>query len=192
MSNEYPPPGPGQDPAGQSNQPPPDQPPPNQPPPPSEPQWNPQSGGTTPPPPPPGAGGYQGQGGQQGYGQEGYGQQGYGQQGYGQPPSYPPPPPGAPGGYGQPQQQTSPLAIVSLVLGIVGLLCCTFFLLGIGAVVTGFLARKQIAESQGRLKGGGMATAGLVLGAVSIVLALAYWVLVLAGAISNDVYFQTT
>jgi hypothetical protein len=184
MSNQYPPPGPGQDPAGQSNQPPPNQPPP----PPSEPQWNPPSGGTPPPPPPPGAGGYQAPG--QG-GQEGYGQQGYGQPGYGQPPSYPPPPPGAPGGYGQPQQ-TSPLAIVSLVLGIVGLLCCTFFLLGIGAVVTGFLARKQIAESQGRLKGQGMATAGLVLGAVSIVLALFYWVLVLSGAISNDFTFETT
>lgn len=180
MSNENPPPGPGQDPYGQSNQPPP---------PPSEPQWNPQSGqpgNGTPPPPPPSYGDYQGQGGPGGQGgQSGYGQQG----GYGQPPGYVPP--GAPGGYGQPQQ-TSPLAIVSLVLGIVGFLCCTFFVLGIGAVVTGFLARKQIAESQGRLKGGGMATAGLVLGAISIVLALAYWVLVLTGALSNDVYFQTT
>ena len=150
------------------------------PPPPGEPQWNPQSPGT---PPPPGYGDHQG--GQGGYGQPG----GYGQQGgYGQPPSYQPP--GAPGGYGQPQQ-TSPLAIVSLVLGIVGLLCCTLFVLGIGAVVTGFLARKQIAESGGRLKGGGMATAGLVLGAVSIVLALAYWVLIFSGAIDNDFYFQT-
>ena len=86
--------------------------------------------------------------------------QGYGQQ----PPGYPPP--GAPGGYGQAPPQTSPLAIVSLVLGIVGFLCCTFFVLSIGAVVTGFLARKQIEESQGRLKGSGMATAGLILGAV--------------------------
>ncbi len=181
MSNEYPPPGQGQDPAGQSDQPPP--------PPPSEPQWNPQSGGTPPPPPPPG--GYQAPG-QGGYGDQGYGQQGYGQgYGQGQPPSYPPQPPGAPGGYGQPQQ-TSPLAIVSLVLGIVGFLCCTFFVLGIGAVVTGFLARKQIAESQGRLKGQGMATAGLVLGAVGIVLAVLYWVLVISGAISNNFTFETT
>jgi hypothetical protein len=179
MSNQYPPPGPGdgsgdnpgQDPSGQQS---------------GDPQWNPQSGGTPPPPPPPPPPSYGDyQGGQQGYGQQGYGQQG----GYGQPPGYQPP--GAPGGYGQPQQ-TSPLAIVSLVLGIVGLLCCTLFVLGIAAVVTGYMARKQIAESQGRLKGGGMATAGLVLGAVSIVLALAYWVLVLTGAISGNYNFQTT
>ena len=48
-----------------------------------------------------------------------------------------------------------------------GFLCCGLFLLSIGALVTGFLARKQIGESQGRLKGGGMATAGLILGAVA-------------------------
>ena len=172
MSYDPPPPGPGQDPAGQGNEPPP-------PPPPSEPQWNPQSGS--------GQEGY----GQQGYGQQGYGQQGYGQQGYGQqPPGYPPP--GAPGGYGQAPPQTSPLAIVSLVLGIVGFLCCTFFVLSIGAVVTGFMARKQIEESQGRLKGSGMATAGLILGAVGVVVGVVYWILILAGALSSDFTFDTT
>ena len=169
MSYDPPPPGPEQDPAGQGSQPPPPPPPP-----PSEPEWNPQSGS-----------------GQQGYGQQGYGQQppGYGQQpqGYGQqPPGYPPP--GAPGGYGQAPPQTSPLAIVSLVLGIVGFLCCTFFVLSIGAVVTGFLARKQIDESQGRLKGTGMALAGLILGGLGILVGAIYWVLILAGAVSGDFY----
>ncbi len=118
------------------------------------------------------------------------GQQGYGQQGYGQqPPAYPPP--GAPGGYGQAPAQTSPLAIVSLVLGIVGFLCCGLFLFSIGALVTGFLARKQIGESQGRLKGGGMATAGLILGAVAIVLGIIYWVLIVAGAFDSNMYVDT-
>lgn len=157
MSNDYPPPGSGQDPTGE-NQPPP------------------------PPPPPPGSE-------PQGYGQPGYGPA------YTPPPAYPPPPPGTPpaayGGYGQPVQ-TSPLAIVSLVLGIVGLLCCTFFVLGIGAAVTGFLARKQISESQGRLKGAGMALAGLILGIASIVLAVVYWGLVIAGAIDANFNFETT
>ena len=152
MSYDPPPPGPDEDPAGQGNQPPP-------PPPPSEPQWNPQSGS--------GQEGYGQQGyGQQGYGQQGYGQQGYGQQGYGQQPPATRRP-GRPVATVRHRQQTSPLAIVSLVLGIVGFLCCGLFLLGIGALVTGFLARKQIEESQGRLKGGGMATAGLILGAVA-------------------------
>jgi hypothetical protein len=178
MSYDPPPPGPDEDPAGEGNQPPP-------PPPPSEPQWNPQSGT--------GQEGYGQQGygqqgyGQQGYGQQGYGQQGYGQQGYGQqPPGYPPA--GAPGGYGQAPAQTSPLAIVSLVLGIVGFLCCGLFVFSIGALVTGFLARKQIGESQGRLKGGGMATAGLILGAVAILVGIIYWVLIVAGAFDSNMY----
>ena len=64
-------------------------------------------------------------------------------------------------------------------------------MLGIAAVVTGFLARKQIAESQGHLKGGGMATAGLVLGVISIVLAVVVWVLNLTGAMDNSFYFDT-
>jgi Domain of unknown function (DUF4190) len=165
MSYDPPPPGPGQEPEGQGGQPPPPPPPP-----PSEPQWNPQSGS-----------GY----GQEGSGQQGYGQQGYGQQGYGQqPPGYPPP--GAPGGYGQAPTQTSPLAIVSLVLGILGLPCCAFLLLSIGAVVTGFLARKQIQESQGRLKGDGMALAGLILGGVGLVVSVLYWVLVLTGVFNGN------
>ena len=78
------------------------------------------------------------------------------------------------------------------MLGIVGLLCCTIFVLSAGAVVTGFLARKQIAESQGRIKGGGMATAGLVLGGVGILLAIVYWVLFVTGVIDNNFYFDTT
>ena len=175
MSYDPPPPGPDEDPPGQGAQPPP-------PPPPSEPEWNPQSGS--------GQEGYGQQGyGQQGYGQQGYGQQGYEQQGYGygqQPPAYPPP--GAPGGYGQAPAQNSPLAIVSLVLGIVGLLCCGLFLFSIGALITGFLARKQIGESQGRLKGAGMATAGLILGAVAIVLGIVYWGLIVAGAFDGNMY----
>jgi hypothetical protein len=182
MSNEYPPPGSGQDPTGQSNQPPP---------PPSEPPAGQPSG--TPPEPGSGQPGYGQPGyGQPGYGQPGYGQQGYGQPPYGQPPNYPPAPPGAPGGYGQAPQQTSPLAIVSLVTGILGFLCCTFFLLGIAAVVTGYLARKQIAESQGRLKGNGMAVAGMVLGGLSILMAAVYWVLILTGAVDSNFSFETT
>ena len=62
---------------------------------------------------------------------------------------------------------------------------------GIAAVVTGFLARRQIDASQGSLKGGGMAMAGLVLGAVTIVLAIVVWVLNLTGAIDSNYSFET-
>ena len=111
MSNQYPPSGSGQGPADEPDQTPAgSSPPPPPPPPPSEPQWNPQSPGT---PPPPGYGDYQGQSASR--------------------PAGPVRPavrrpatrllrPRRPGGYGMPQK-TNPLAIVSLVSGIVGFLC---------------------------------------------------------------------
>ena len=117
---------------------------------------------------------------------------------YNEPPNYgspPPPPPG--GGYGAPQpgyggsqpQSTSVLAIVSLVTGILGILCCGWFVLSIAALVTGFLGRKEIADSQGAKKGGGLAMAGLILGAVGIVLGILNWVLVFATD-SFDFYYM--
>ena len=133
--------------------------------------------------------GYGDQTGQLGWDQPGPGQQGYGQQygqgggqGYGQAP--PPPPPGggygAPGGYGQPQS-TSPLAIISLVTGIIGILCCNYFVLSIAAIATGVIGRKQIAASGGAQKGDGMAKAGLILGIVGIVLGIVIWILYAIG-----------
>ena len=147
-------------------------------PPPPGPDEDPAGQGNQPPPPPPPSE-------PQWNPQSGAGQEGYGQQ----PPGYPPP--GAPGGYGQAPAQNSPLAIVSLVLGIVGFLCCGLFLFSVGALITGFLARKQIAESQGRLKGAGMATAGLILGAVAIVVGIIYWVLIVAGAFDSNMYVDS-
>ena len=62
-------------------------------------------------------------------------------------------------------------AIVSLIFGILGL---TFFpLIGsIVALITGYSARNEIRESMGTLGGGGMATAGIIMGWVGIGLAL--------------------
>ena len=116
----------------------------------------------------------------------------------GPPPAYPPPsgppvappdygsPPGAgygpssygpsgPYGYGQQysgwQPKTDGMATTSLVLGILGLLVCGI-VFGIGAIVTGSQARNRIAASDGRLKGAGMALAGIILGAIDIVTAV--------------------
>jgi len=107
--------------------------------------------------------------------------------------SYQAPPPPPDGGYGQqpyggvPQPvQTSPLAIVSLVLGILGVFpCCSVLVFGIGATITGYLAKKDIAQSNGLKKGAGMAQAGFILGIVGIVLGVLIWVLNLTGAIDS-------
>jgi hypothetical protein len=65
--------------------------------------------------------------------------------------------------------ENSPLAIWSLVLGLLSPLCCGF-LSAIPAIILGHMARSRIRESNGQLKGDGMALAGLILGYVSIVL----------------------
>jgi hypothetical protein len=67
-----------------------------------------------------------------------------------------------------PARQNSSLAIASMILGILG---WTFLpILGtIGAIITGHIAKSEIKNSHGSLSGDGMATAGLVLGYVQVV-----------------------
>lgn len=86
-------------------------------------------------------------------------------------------PPGYGPGYGPPgyphappvQPKTNELAIAALVCG-----CCVpvYLVTAIPAVVLGFIARSQIARSNGTQTGRGMATAGIVLGFVGIGLGL--------------------
>ena len=127
-----------------------------------------------------------------------------GQPPYGQPPQYPPGEPQG-GSYGQtygppgpgylpapPQQRTSPMAIVSLVLGIVGICCAQTFALSLAALATGFVARKHIARSHGAFKGEGMALAGLVLGALGVLIGIVYWILIATGAIDTNFYLRNS
>jgi len=60
-------------------------------------------------------------------------------------------------------RQTSALAIVSLVLGLLGWTLLPF-LGSIGAVICGHLARGEIRRNPATVDGDGMAIAGLVLG----------------------------
>ena len=107
----------------------------------------------TPPPPPPGSGGPGGYGG-----------------GYGDYPG------GGYGGYAQPQ--TSKKAIWALVTGILGFCCGPS---AIVAIVLGVMGKRDVAASNGSLKGAGMAQAGLILGIVALVLSLIYYLLLATG-----------
>ncbi len=99
--------------------------------------------------------------GQAPYGQAPYGQAPYGQAPYGQAPY--PGPYGPPVGYPYaPPPRTNGLAIASLVLGILWL----YWIGSVLALVFGYVARKQIRE-RGEA-GGGMATAGIVLGWIGV------------------------
>ena len=90
---------------------------------------------------------------------------------------YPPPPPGLPGSYppgafypAQPnygpvvQSRTNGKAIASLVLSLVWVAGLTSIL----AVIFGFVARREIRESNRTQTGDGLATAGIVIGFVGI------------------------
>lgn len=69
------------------------------------------------------------------------------------------------------QVKTSPGAIWSLVLGILGVCCCTIFT-AIPAVICGHIALSKIKKSAGALAGNGLAIAGLVLGYIGIAIAI--------------------
>ena len=96
----------------------------------------------------------------------------------------PGPAPGAlPGGAGPPPSATSGFATASLVCGILSLVslptcfavpCCgsASLLLAIAAVITGVVARREIARSDGRIAGDGLALAGLIIGIATIALDL--------------------
>lgn len=94
---------------------------------------------------------------------------GYGPPGYG-PPGYPPP-------YGAATPDQNPLAVASLVTGILALLtsfCCGLFTfpLAIAAVVTGILGLNQGRDQPSQART--MCIAGICCGAASFVLSIVF------------------
>ena len=76
-----------------------------------------------------------------------------------------PPPPPAP----QPVPRTAPAAIWSLVLAILSF-TCGWLVTAIPAVICGHIARSKIRKSGCALSGKGIATAGLIVGYIALVL----------------------
>jgi hypothetical protein len=89
------------------------------------------------------------------------------------------------------EPQTPPLATSSLVCGIIGLV---FFplVMSIVAVICGHMALNQIAASQGRLRGQGMATAGLILGYIGIGITVLIVAVVLVVLLTVGAHFSST
>jgi putative exporter of polyketide antibiotics len=96
-----------------------------------------------------------------------------------------PPPPDPSGGYGggYAQPRTNQKALWSLILGIVGLVCCGIFT-GIPALILGNSAKKEIAASGGTQTGAGMAQAGVILGIIASVLFVIGILLLAAGIVA--------
>lgn len=84
---------------------------------------------------------------------------------------------------------TSTSAVISMICGILGWLGF-FGLGGILAIIFGHIAKNEIRNGRGMVTGNGMATAGLVLGYLNVilsVLSICLSVLVFAGAITLPV-----
>lgn len=102
---------------------------------------------------------------------------------------YVPPPPGygpMAGGYAAPR--TDGLAIASLVVGILSLVCfffCLGLVLGPTAAIMGFISRQRIASSGGTLGGGTMATVGLILGIIGFVASVGFFFVAVSGALNS-------
>ena len=69
--------------------------------------------------------------------------------------------------------QTEDKAVISLVLGILSLISLSI-LAGIPAIILGGMSKKNIRASGGRLTGEGIATVGIVMGWVSVALAVLF------------------
>ncbi len=79
----------------------------------------------------------------------------------------PPPPPAA--------GQSKTLAVVSMILGILGLtLCCGSVLPSLIAIITGFMARSKAANDPVAYGGGSLAMIGLITGVLGVVASLAW------------------
>lgn len=70
-----------------------------------------------------------------------------------------------------PQKETSPLAIVSLISGILGWTLLPW-LGSIVAIITGHMARSEIRANPDTKEGDGLALAGLIMGWAMIVLSI--------------------
>jgi hypothetical protein len=75
-------------------------------------------------------------------------------------------------------------ATASMVLGILSVVCVGI-IAGIPAIILGHMARKNIRSSMGRLKGDGMALAGITMGYISVAFSCVMLIIIAAITIPN-------
>ena len=75
-------------------------------------------------------------------------------------------------------RRTDGLAIASLVIGVLSLVCsfiCLGVLLGPTAAIMGFISRQRVASSGGTLGGGTLAVVGLILGIIGFLASVGWF-----------------
>ena len=91
-----------------------------------------------------------------------------------------------------PEDKASGLAITSMVLGIVSIVCTWViglnFALGIAALITGIIELKKIGAAESSQKGRGMALAGVICGSLAILGAIIYVIVIAITAVSASAW----
>jgi hypothetical protein len=105
------------------------------------------------------------------------------------PPSFPRYPAGAPreAGPGGSSSSTNPLAIASLVCGCCGIIPLIGLIGAVLGVIFGAVARGQISRSGGAERGGGLALAGIIVGACFILIGV---VILVTGAVHGHLHLR--
>ena len=81
--------------------------------------------------------------------------------------------------------QNKTLAIVSLVVGVLSLFCCGWFVPGIIAIVLGFLAKSKADNNPNEYGGRGLALGGIITGVFSLILGIIVVVLYFFGFLAG-------
>jgi hypothetical protein len=76
-----------------------------------------------------------------------------------------------------PAKQNNTLGMVSLILGVVSFVCGLSFLAAIPAIITGYMQKGKIKSDPVQFGGGGLATAGMILGVANVILSIIFIVL---------------
>jgi hypothetical protein len=123
-----------------------------------------------------------------------YGTPPYTQPSYGYGPPQPPYAAPGPYGYGVPPR-TNGKATAALWTGIGSLVlsfCCGAGVLGVLPIVLGVQARSEIRTAGGQQEGDGMALAGIITGAIAVVLSLLVIALIVVALASGENTFEGT
>jgi hypothetical protein len=110
------------------------------------------------------------------------------QPGYGQPYGAPP------AGYA-PVLPTNNKATAALITGITTLVlswCCGLGVLGLVAVVLGMKGRSEVRRSQGTQTGEGLALAGIITGALAVIIGLVVIALIVVVVATGNATFSST
>ncbi len=81
--------------------------------------------------------------------------------------------------------QNQTLAIVSLVCGILSVICCFSVITGPAGLITGFMAKNKAEQNPNEFGGRGMALAGMITGAIGTLIGIGVIILQVLGAFAG-------